>query len=195
MKSTRAIAPEVSVVLAVRNVEDSVGFSVKRVAHHLRSLNVPFEILAINDGCWDTSLAVLRLLSAELPELRVIEKDLSSRAFVRGAAEARGAMVILMDASSVPSSLAPLGWSLSRLAQGTDAVVVRARYVAARRLPALSAIARSRGRADLFERAFEREARDLRIEVVGTARRSSTVATAASAAGRLLGPVWRLLAA
>jgi hypothetical protein len=189
MKSTKAVSPDVSVVLAVRNVEDSVGFAVMRVVHHLRSLNVQFEILAVNDGCWDTSLAVLRLLSAELPELRLIEKDLSSRAFVRGAAEGRGATVILMDASSVPTSLAPLGWSLSRLAQGADAVVVRGRYVAARRLPALSAIARSRGRADLFERAFEREARDLRVEVVGTARRPVT------AAGRLLGPVWRLLAA
>ena len=188
MKS-KAIAPEVSVVLAVRNVEDSVGGAVKRVVQHLRGLNVPFEILAVNDGSWDTSLAVLRLLAAEIPELRLIEQDLASRAFVRGAAEARGATVVLMDASQIPSSLAPIGWSLSRLAHGIEAVVVRGRYVAARRLPALPAIARSRGRTDLFERAFEREARDLRCEVVGTARRPST------ATGRLLAPVWRLLAA
>ena len=186
MKSTKAVAPEVSVVLAVRNVEDTVGCSVKRVVQHLRSLHVPFEVVAVNDGSWDTSFAVLRLLAAEVPELRLIEKDVSSRAFVRGAAEARGAHVVLMDASAVPSSLAPLGWSLSRLAQGTEAVVVRGRYVAARRLPSLPAIARARGRTDAFERAFEREARELRCEVVGTARRPS---------GGLLAPVWRLLAA
>jgi hypothetical protein len=133
-------------------------------------------------------MTVLRLLAADVPELRVMDKDLSSRAFIRGAAEARGGTVLLMDASTIPSSLAPIGWSLSRLAQGTEAVVVRGRYVAARRLPALAAIARSRGRGDLFERAFERESRDLRTEVVGTARRQS-------GAGRLLAPVWRLLAA
>lgn len=189
MKPTKAIAPEVSVVLAVRNVEDSVGGSVKRVVAHLRSLNVPFEVVAVNDGSWDTSMTVLKLLAADIPELRLIEQDLASRAFVRGVAEARGSSVVMMDATSVPSSLAPIGWSLSRLAQGTEAVVVRGRYVAARRLPALPAIARARGRGDMFERLFEREARDLRCEVVGTARRPS------SATFRLLAPVWRLLAA
>src|SRR5687767_6318093 len=106
MKSSKAIAPEVSVVMAVRNVEDVIGSSVKRVVQHLRSLHVPFEVLAVNDGSWDTSFAVLRLLAAQVPELRLIEKDVSARAYVRGAAEARGATVILMDAASVPASLA-----------------------------------------------------------------------------------------
>ena len=173
-------------VLAVRNAEDAVGGAVRRVVQHLRSLDQSFEVLAVNAGSWDTSFVVLKLLASEVPELRVLDKDLGTRAYVRGAASARGSTVVLMEADQVPTSLSPLGWTLSRLAGGTEAVVVRGRWVAARRLPALPAIARARGRRDGFERSFEREASELRMEVAGTARRSHS---------GLLAPVWRLLAA
>ena len=179
--------PEVSVVLAVRNVEDTVAGDVRRVVAHLRQLGRPFEVLAVNAGSWDTSFKVLRLLATDLPELRLLEKDLTGRAFVRGAAEACGQAVILMDAEAMPASLSPLGWTLSRLAAGLEAVVVRGRFIAIRRLPALPAVARARGRGDAFARSFEREGRDLAMEIVGTARKA--------APSGLFAPVWRLLAA
>lgn len=185
MKSHKTI-PDVSIVLAVKNVEDAIAGEVRRVVAHLRQFGRPFEILAVNAGSWDTSFKVLRLLSADVPELRLLEKDLTGRAYIRGAAEAWGQTVVLMDGARVPTSLAPLGWTLSRLAAGKEAVVVRGRFVAARRLPALPAIARARGAGDAFERSFEREARDLALEVVGTARKQPT---------GLFAPVWRLLAA
>jgi hypothetical protein len=186
MKPGRSAFPDVSVVLVVRNAEDKVGSAARRIVQHLRSLDQSFEVLAINAGSWDTSFAVLKLLAVEVPELRVLDKDVGARVYVRGAAEARGSSVVFMDADRVPMSLSPLGWTLSRLAGGTEAVVVRSRWIAARRLPALPAIARARGRGDLFERSFEREAAELRLEVAGTARRVPS---------RLLAPVWRLLAA
>jgi hypothetical protein len=177
--------PDLSVVLAVRNVEDVIGSGTRRVVDHLRELGRPFEVVPVNAGSWDTSFKVLRLLAAGTPELRLIEKDMTGRAFIRGVSEARGAAVVLMDAAHIPSSLSSLGWTMSRLDQGTEAVVVRGRWITARRLPALPAIARARGRGDTFERSFEREARDLTVEVVGTARRAPS---------GLLAPVWRLLA-
>ena len=186
MNTSKTILPDVSVVLAVQNVEDVIGRAVRRLADHMRKMDRPFEIVAVNDGSWDTSFKVLRLLSREMSELKLVEKDVSSRAFIRGSAEASGQSVVLMDAGHLPSSLSPIGWSLSRLDQGSEAVVVRGRWVAARRLPALPAIARPRGRGDMFERSFERESRDLAVEVVGTARRAPS---------GLLAPVWRLLAA
>lgn len=186
MKPVKSAFPDVSVVLVVRNVEDKVGGAVKRIVQHLRSLDQSFEVLAINGGSWDTSFAVLKLLATEAPELRLHDKDVGARVYVRGAAEARGSTVVFMEADRVPQSLSPLGWTLSRLAGGTEAVVVRSRWIAARRLPALPAIARARGRGDLFERSFEREAAELRLEVAGTARRVPS---------GLLAPVWRLLAA
>jgi hypothetical protein len=184
MKPGRSAFPDVSVVLVVRNAEDKVGSAVKRIVQHLRGLDQSFEVLAINAGSWDTSFAVLKLQAAEMPELRVLDKDVGARVYVRGAAESRGSSVVFMEADRVPMSLSPLGWTLSRLAGGTEAVVVRSRWIAARRLPALPAIARARG--EVFERSFEREAAELRLEVAGTARRVPS---------GLLGPVWRLLAA
>ena len=56
----------------------------------------------------------------------------------------------------------------------------------ARRLPALSAIARARGRGAFFERSFEREALGLSLEVIGAPRRATR---------GLLAPVLRFLAA
>lgn len=187
MKSLGKTNPEVSVVLAVGNEEDSIGAATRRVITHLRQLNRSFEVVAVNAGSWDTSFKVLQILAADLPELRLVEKDVGTRAFVRGASEARGSMVVFIDAAKVPTSFAPLGWTLSRLANGAEAVVVRGRFIVARRLPTLPAVARSRGLGDAYERSFEREARDLALEVVGTARRSPP--------SRLLAPVWRLLAA
>lgn len=178
--------PDISVVLAVRNSEDVIGGGTRRVVEHLRELDRPFEIVGVNAGSWDTSFKVLQLLAGQVPELRLIEKDMTGRAFIRGVSEARGSTVVLMDAARLPGSLSPLGWTLSRLDQGTEAVVVRGRWITARRLPALPAIARARGRGEAFERSFEREARDLSVEVVGTARRAPS---------GLLAPVWRLLAA
>jgi hypothetical protein len=177
--------PDISVVLAVRNSEDVIGSATRRVVDHLRELDLPFEVVGVNAGSWDTSFKVLRLLAAQVPELRLIEKDMTGRAFIRGVSESRGGNVVLIDAARLPTSLSPLGWTLSRLDQGTEAVVVRGRWITARRLPALPAIARARGRGESFERSFEREARDLTVEVVGTARRAPS---------GLLAPVWRLLA-
>jgi hypothetical protein len=187
MRATTKALPDVSVVLTVRNAEDVIAGEIRRITAHLRQFGRPFEILAVNSGSWDTSFKVLHLLAADLPELRLLEKDLTGRAFVRGAAEAHGQTVVLIDGDHIPTSLAALGWTLSRLAAGKEAVVVRGRFIAARRLPALPAIARARGRGDAFERSFEREGRDLALEVVGTARKA--------APGGLFAPVWRILAA
>jgi hypothetical protein len=178
---------DVSVVLAIRDDEDTVGHQLRSVTAHLRSLGLAFEIVAVNDGCRDNSLSIANLLTAQIPELRILRADMSGRAFLRGAAEARGGVLILLDASH-PVSFAPLGWALSRLAAGREAVILRGRYIVARRLLALPVIVRATGRAALFERTFERRARRLGIDVVGTRPRPLV-------APGFLAPVLRFLAA
>jgi glycosyltransferase involved in cell wall biosynthesis len=175
-----------SVVLAVREAEETIGRDVRRIAEHLRAVGRPFEILAVNDGCCDNSLAVLRLVAAQVPELRLCAGDAAGRAFVRGAAEAQGAVVALVQAGAGSLPLAPLGWALSRLERGADALIFRGRCIVGRRLACLASIVRSWGRGDLFERSFERSARGLVVEVVGTRPRRP---------GGLLAPVLRFLAA
>ncbi len=173
----------ISLVLAVGDAEESIGRDTRRVAEHLRDLGLPFEIIAVNDGCRDNSLAVLRLLN--LPELRLCTADVAGRAFARGTAEATGDVVVLVETGYGSCPLAALGWALGRLAAGTDAVVFRGRCLVARRLACLSSIVRAAGRGILFEASFERHARSLSVEIVGNRGRRAS----------LLDPVLRFLAA
>ena len=57
---------------------------------------------------------------------------------------------------------------LSRLAAGREAVILRGRYIVARRLMALPVIVRASGPGLLFEPIFERRAQELGIDVVGS---------------------------
>src|SRR5205814_4290481 len=136
--------------------EETIGRDVRRIASHLREGGVSFEILAVNDGCCDNSLAVLRLVAASVPELRLCAGDAGGRSFIRGTAEARGAVVALVDASRGGIPLAPLSWALAQLGRGTDAVVLRGRCVLPRRLACLLTIMRAVGRGALFALSSER---------------------------------------
>jgi glycosyltransferase involved in cell wall biosynthesis len=173
-----------SVVIAVREAEETIGRDVRRIAKHMREAGVSFEILAVNDGCCDNSFSVLRLVAATVPELRLCVGDASGRAFIRGTAEARGETVALCDAPSGGMPLSALGWGMARLDRGVDAIVFRGRCVLGRRLPCLAAIVASGGRGDVFQRAFERNARGVQVDVVGTRPRRAG----------LLAPVFRFLA-
>ena len=178
--------PELSVVIAVGNHEDSIGHEIRSVAAHLGRLGRAFEILAVNNGSSDNSFSIVNILAGSIPELRVLGRESSGRPFLRGASEARGDVVVLLDAGK-RVSLAPLGWALSRLGAGRDAVVLRGRYLVARRLAALPVIVRASGPGLLFEAVFERRAQELGIDVVGSRPRSPMPL--------LLRPVLRFLAA
>ena len=159
--------PEISVVLTIRNDEETVGHQVRALVAHLRGLRRSFEIVAVNDGSRDNSLSIVNLLMPRVPELRLLGSNLAGRAFLRGTSEARGHVVVLMEAGRTVS-LAPLGWALARLEAGREAVILRGRYIVARRLLTLPIIVRASGPGLLFEHVFERRARDLGIDVVGT---------------------------
>jgi hypothetical protein len=178
--------PEISVVIAVGDHEDAIGHDIRRVTEHLDRLGHTHEILVVNAGSDDNSLSIARLLATSHRALRVLSRDVGGRAFLRGASEARGEIVVLMEAGR-RSPLAPLGWALSRLRAGRDAVVLRGRYVVARRLTALPVVVRASGPGLLFEPVFERRAQELGIDVVGSRPRAATPF--------LLRPVLRFLAA
>ena len=185
-RNVKQASVALSVVVAIRDAEETIGRDVRRIADHLREAGVSFEVLAVDDGCRDNSLAVLHLVSAQVPELRVCAGNAAGRAFIRGTAEARGDLVALLDSGKGGLPLAALGWALARLGRGTDAIVFRGRCIVGRRLSCLAALVRSSGRGDLFHTSFERNARGLQVEVVGTRPRRP---------GGLLAPVLRFLAA
>jgi hypothetical protein len=178
--------PELSVVIAVGDHEDAIGHLIRNVASHLSSLGRTFEILIVNSGCGDNSLSIASVLAGSMSQVEVLARDAAGRAFLRGASEARGEVVILLDAGK-PASLAPLAWALSRIAAGRDAVVLRGRYVVARRLAVLPVVVRAAGPGVLFEAVFERRAQELGVEIVGSRPRRPVPL--------LLRPVLRFLAA
>jgi hypothetical protein len=164
-----------SVIVAVRDDEDTVCGDVRALACHLRERGLDFEILAVSDGSHDTSLTLLRFLSAEIPELSVLGIARSGRAFRRATAHALGDAVLLWEAdrgNRIPHAV--LGWVLSRLSRRA-AVVVRGRFVLASRSRALPLLLDTTGRGDEYEARFERNAAGLglEVEIVGNRARRS----------------------
>jgi len=115
--------PELSVILAFGDSEDSIGHTVRDAIRHLTALGKTFELIAVNEGSRDNSLAVLRLLADRTPGgmLSVVNRDSSGRVFCAGAMQATGKDLLLLRAHSNVGPLAPLGLALHRLAQGHDA--------------------------------------------------------------------------
>src|SRR5215475_7944380 len=86
---------DLSVILPFGDDEEAVGITVKRTAEYLRSLGLSFEILAIDEDSGDNSHAVLALLRAEVPELRVTHAPGRGRGVDVGVARAQGTLLLV----------------------------------------------------------------------------------------------------
>jgi hypothetical protein len=164
---------DISVVIAVGNVEDHIGHDVRRIAQALSRRHLVFEILAVGDDTRDTSLPLLQVLREEVPELQVWGGSGTGRAFRRGSTHARGEWILLWEASSARAfPAAVLGFALAELSR-KDVFIIRGRLIAARRQAALSVLLPLVGKGEAYEQAFERRtlAAGLRLGVRGPARR------------------------
>jgi glycosyltransferase involved in cell wall biosynthesis len=131
---------DVSVILPFGDDEEAVGIAVRRTAEHLRGLGLTFEILAIDEDSRDNSHAVLALLRAEVPELRVTHASGPGRGVDVGASRAQGALLLVTTADVASASLDGAGDACRRLLAGDgDAEVALARYTVAHRIRALAA--------------------------------------------------------
>ena len=91
--------PALSVVVPVFNEEDNVAPLVAEIVAALRG-RVDFEIVYVDDDSKDGTLARLRALKAEVPELRVIHHQRQSgqsTAIRNGVKAARGAWIATLD--------------------------------------------------------------------------------------------------
>jgi len=61
------IEPEISVVVAIGNHEETVGHLIRSLAAHLRRLGRAFEIVAVNAGSSDNSLSIAAILAQSMP--------------------------------------------------------------------------------------------------------------------------------
>lgn len=131
---------DVSVILPFGDDEEAVGIAVRRTAEHLRTLGVSFEILAIDEDSGDNSHAVLALLRAEVPELRVTHAPGRGKGVDVGAARAQGTLLVVATPDVASASLDGVGEAVRRLLAGEgDAEVALGRFTVAHRVRALVA--------------------------------------------------------
>jgi len=175
---------DVSVILPFGDDEEAVGVAVRRTAEHLRGLGLHFEILAIDEDSGDNSHAVLALLRAEVPELRVTHASGRGRGVDAGAARAQGTLLVVATPDVAAASLDGMGDACRRLLAGEgDAEVALARYTVAHRVRSLIAFrgARLVGPA-MHRRLVKRlQLRQLAVRLSGAGAGTATT----SAVGRL----------
>jgi hypothetical protein len=162
---------DVSVILPFGDDEEAVGIAVRRTAEHLRALELAFEILAIDEDSGDNSHAVLALLRAEVPELRVTHAPGRGRGVDVGAARAQGTLLVVSTPDVASASLDGMGDACRRLLAGEgDAEVALARYTIAHRVRSLVAFrgARLIGAAMHRRLAKRLQLRRLSIRIAGT---------------------------
>jgi len=163
---TDATAPRISIVLATLNERGNLPELVER----LRRLSVPsWEAIVVDDGSTDGTRAFVDDLVATDRRFRKVYHDgkqTTVRAQCQGILEARGALIVVMDADlQHPPELIPA--MLSRLDQGA-VLAVASRYVPGGTPGARTALRGllSRG-AEAFARALLADARRVADPVSG----------------------------
>jgi len=92
--------PSVSVVIPAHNEAANVGPLYEELRRVLEALDEPHEVLFVNDGSSDATLARLRAFQADDPVLRVIDLDGNfgeAAALTAGFHRARGEIVVTLD--------------------------------------------------------------------------------------------------
>src|ERR1043166_5882152 len=174
---------DVSVILPFGDDEEAVGIAVKRTAEHLRSLGMSFEILAIDEDSGDNSHAVLALLRAEAPGLRVTHAPGRGRGVDVGAGRAQGTLLLIATPDVASASLDGAGDACRRLLAGDgDAEVALTRFTVAHRIRALAAV---RGARLLGAAMHRRIAKRLQMQNLAVQIAGPTGAVAHAPAGLL----------
>jgi glycosyltransferase involved in cell wall biosynthesis len=162
---------DVSAIVPFADDEDVIGAAVHRIASLLRELGLGFEILAVDESSGDNSHAVLALLRAQVPELRVVHAPGRGRGFDTGIARAQGRVVWLITPGAAIQPMAGFARALDQIRDegpaGKDAAVIRGRFAVAHRTRALDVTAGLRGTGDVYYRRLAKRltARGLRLDV------------------------------
>jgi len=161
---------DVSVILPFGDDEDLIGAAILHVATHLRELGLAFEILAIDEDSGDNSHAIIALLRAQVPELRVSHAPGRGRGFDCGIARAQGHAVWLIEPALAAQSLGGFTRAFEHVrTDACDAAVVRGRFTVAHRVRAMAVVAGLRGTGDVYYRRLAKRlaAKGLRLDLGG----------------------------
>jgi len=117
-------APYLSVVVPIRDEEESIPMLYERLTEELEALGYGYEIIAIDDGSTDRSFAILRDLALADPRWRVVRFRRNfgqTAAFSAGFERARGDVVVTIDAD-LQNDPADIGALLAKMNEGYDVV-------------------------------------------------------------------------
>jgi glycosyltransferase involved in cell wall biosynthesis len=92
---------DLSIILPVYNEARSLPSLIPELTAVLQQLGRSYEIIAVDDGCSDDSMAVLRRLQEQEPRLRIVQFRRNfgqTAAFAAGFDYARGGIIITLDA-------------------------------------------------------------------------------------------------
>lgn len=122
--ATTAGVPQLSVIIPVYDEEENVHPLCDRLFKVLKTLSYGFEVIAVNDGSKDGSLAALRGQAAVHPELKIVDFRRNfgqTAALMAGIDHSRGEIIVSLDADlqNDPDDIPRL---LEKLAQGYDVV-------------------------------------------------------------------------
>ncbi len=92
--------PHLSIVIPAYNEEKRLPRTLERMIPHLRQLGFTFEILIVDDGSKDRTVAVVRDLAASNPEIRLISDGINrgrGAAVKKGIFESKGDLILETD--------------------------------------------------------------------------------------------------
>jgi dolichol-phosphate mannosyltransferase len=122
--------PEISLVVPVFNEEPNLPPLAEEIRQTMQALGRPYEVLLVDDGSTDGSLAAMIRLASQDPALRIIRQARNagqSAALDAGFRHARGAIVVTLDAdlqndpADIPRLLARLEGGPGSLDSDTEA--------------------------------------------------------------------------
>jgi undecaprenyl-phosphate 4-deoxy-4-formamido-L-arabinose transferase len=116
--------PYLSVVVPVFNEEESLPELLSRLSPALQALTKSYEVLLVNDGSRDGSLALLREAAARDPHLTVIDFNRNygqHSAIFAGFEAARGEIIVTLDAD-LQNPPEEIGKLVAKMEEGFDVV-------------------------------------------------------------------------
>ena len=126
---------DVSLVIPAYNEEARLAPTLAHCVRYLSASPWSWEIVVVDDGSTDGTVALCRRLAADVPGLRVVEtrpnrgKGHAVRVGVRAA---RGAVIVMYDADG-STPVAEVGKLVAPIARGEAAIAIGSRYVDGRR--------------------------------------------------------------
>jgi hypothetical protein len=148
---------DASIILPFGDDEEAIGVAVKRVAERFRTLGVSFEILAVDEDSGDNSHAVLAMIRAEVPEVRVTHAPGRGRGVDAGTARAQGTILVIATPAMASGALDGLSEACRRVLAGQSEVEIHlGSYTVAHRVRTLPALHRTRLLGDGMHRRLVR---------------------------------------